>query len=79
VMSVCVFVCVCVCLPVCGHIFSTTHPIFTFLCVLPLAMARSSSGSIVIRYLLKARLLDVTAQLKHSAQAALGLAINSVQ
>jgi len=49
---VCVCVCVFVCLFLCDHIFGTTHPIFTmcFVCVLPMAMARSSSGGIMIRY-----------------------------
>ena len=52
-------------------------------------MARSFSGVVVIRYLLavygdvmsahKPRLLDVATQLKHSAHAALGLAINCAQ
>ena len=52
-----------------------------------MAVARSSSGGVVIRYvfrvlwttpylLIKPRLLDVAAQLKRSAHAALGLAIN---
>ena len=54
---------------------------------LPMAVARSSSGGVAIRYVLpvfmddvifaqKPKLLDVAAQLKHSAHAALGLAIN---
>jgi len=44
-----------VCLSVCvfvgrDHIFGTTRPIFTkFLCMLPMAVARSSYGSVVIR------------------------------
>ena len=52
-----------------------------------MAVARSSSGGVAIRYVLpvfmddvifaqKPRLLDVAAQLKHSAHATLGLAIN---
>jgi len=54
-----------------------------------MAEARSSSGGVVIHYVLpvfddvifahRARLLDVAAQLKRSAHAALGLAINCVQ
>jgi len=55
-----------------------------------LLLARSTSGGVVIRYVLsvfiddvicaqKPRLLDVVDQLKHSAQAALGLAINCAQ
>jgi len=58
--------------------------------MLPMAVARSSSGGIVITlctfgfvgdiiFAHKPRSLDVAAQLKHSAHAALGLAINCVQ
>jgi len=51
VMSV--FVCVCVCLSVRDHISGTTRPIFTkFLCMLPMAVARSSCDGVVIRYVL---------------------------
>ena len=51
VMSV--SVCACVRLSVRDHIFGTTRPIFTkFLCMLPVAAARSSSGGVVIRYVL---------------------------
>jgi len=52
---VCLCVCVCVCVFVspCDHIVGTTCPIFTsFLCILPMAMARSSSGNVVICYVL---------------------------
>ena len=43
----CMFVCMCVCLSVCEHIFRTTRAIFTkFLCMLPVAMARPSSGGV---------------------------------
>ena len=43
----------CVCVSVHDHIFRTTHPIFTnFLCMLPMAMARSSSGGVVTRCML---------------------------
>ena len=43
-----------VCLSARDHIFGTTRPIFTkFLCILPVAVARSSSGGVVIiRYVL---------------------------
>jgi len=58
--------------------------------MLPMAVARSSSDGIVIIlctsgfmddviFAHKPRLLDVTAQLKRSAHAALGLAINFAQ
>ena len=44
---------VCVCLSFRDHIFGIARPIFTnFLCVLPMAVARSSSGGVVIRYVL---------------------------
>ena len=49
VMSVSVCVCVSLCLSVCDHIFGTTRPIFTkFLCMLLMAVARSSSGGVVM-------------------------------
>jgi len=57
--------------------------------MLPMAVARFSSGGVVIRYVLpvlwmtifahEPRLLDVAAQLKRSAHIALGLAINCAQ
>jgi len=51
VMSV--SVCLSVCLSVRDHIFGTTRPIFTkFLRSLPMAVARSCSGGVVIRYVL---------------------------
>ena len=47
--SIVMSVSVCVCLSVRDHIFGTTRPIFTnFLCVLPMAVARSCSGGVVI-------------------------------
>ena len=85
----CVCVCVCVCL---SAIISSQEHLgrsSNFLCTLPKAVARSSSGGVVIRYVLpvlynvndvvfahKPRLLDVAAQLNRRAHAALGLAIN---
>ena len=46
-------VCVCVCLSVRDYISRTARPVFEFLCMLPMAVvARSSSGSVVIRYVL---------------------------
>ena len=84
--------CVSVCLSaIIRPIFGTTCPIFTnFLCTVPMAVARSSSRVVVICYALpffvddvifalKPRLLDVAAQLKRSAHATLGLAINGAQ
>jgi len=51
VMSV--SVCLSVCVFVRDHIFGTTRPIFTkSLCLLPVAVARSPSGGLVIRYIL---------------------------
>ena len=52
-LSVCLCVCVRVCLSVCEHISGTPGPIFmNFLCRSPMAVARSCSGSIAIRYVL---------------------------
>jgi len=51
-VSVCLSVCLCVCL---SAIVSsgTTRPIFTnFLCMLPVALALSSSGGVEMRYVL---------------------------
>jgi len=46
-----VSVCLCVCLSLRDHISGTTRPIFTkFLRMLPMAVARSFSGGVVIRY-----------------------------
>jgi len=51
--SIVMSVCVCVCLSVRSHIFGTARSTFTnFLSVLPVAMARSSSGSVIIHYIL---------------------------
>jgi len=49
-----VSVCVCVGVFVCPwtYICGTTLPIFKFLCMLRMAVARSSSGGVVIRYVL---------------------------
>jgi len=48
-VSVCVCVCVCVCLSVRDYSFGTTRPIFTkCLAMLPMPVARSSSGDVVI-------------------------------
>jgi len=52
-VCVCVCVCVCLCLSVHEHIVGTTRPIFTNVCVmLPMAVTRSSSGGVMIRYVL---------------------------
>jgi len=51
VMSV--SVCLCVCLSARDHVFGTTRPILTkFLYMLTMAVARTSSGGFVIRYVL---------------------------
>jgi len=53
---VCLSVCLCVCLSVREHIFETARPIFTrffvHVTLLPMVVARSSSGGIVICYVL---------------------------
>jgi len=50
---VCLSECVSVCLFVRHHISGNTRPIFVkFLCMLPVAVARSSSGGVAIRYVL---------------------------
>jgi len=51
-MSVSVCLSVCLCSFVRDNIFGTTRPIFTkfFLCMLPIAVARSSSGGVVISF-----------------------------
>ena len=79
-MGVSLCLSVCVCLFVRDHIFGTTRPIFAnFSCTLPMAVARSSSGGVVICYVLpvlwmtiisahRTGLLDVAAQLKRRAQ-----------
>jgi len=41
---------VCVCVSVHENMSETTRVIFIFLCMLPMAVARSSSGVVVIRY-----------------------------
>jgi len=73
-MSVSVCLSVCACLSVCDHISGTTRPISQiFLYMLPMAVARSSSGGVVICYVfpvlwmtsyLHIRLLDVAARLR---------------
>jgi len=50
-LSICVCACVCVCLSLHEQFSETTQRIFTnFLCMLPVAVARSSSGGVVTRY-----------------------------
>jgi len=78
-----VYVCVRARLSVCDHIFGTTRPIFTeffYTCYLwPVLLWRRSgvlrrpiSGFMDdVIFVHKQRLLDVAAQLKHSAHAAL--------
>jgi len=87
-MSVSVCVRVCLSAIICPELHVRSPPIF--LCMLPMAVARSLFGGVVICYVLpvfvddvmfahKLRLLDVAAQLKRSAHAALGLAVNCAQ
>ena len=92
-VSVCLSVClcVCVCLSVRDHIYGTTRPIFTNFfvrvtcgCCSVLLWRRSdtlcTSGFMDdVIFAQKPRLLDVAGQLKRSAHAALGLAINRAQ
>jgi len=85
--SVCLSVCVCACLSVHDHIFGTTHPIFTkFLCMILMAMAQSSYGGVVVRYVLPVLWRTSYLTISHGcstsppswsahAHAALGLAI----
>ena len=87
----CVCVSVCVCLSVRDHIFGSARPIFTKFCMnviygrgLVLLWRRSNilctSGFIDdVMFAHKPRLINVAAQLKRSAHAALGLAINGAQ
>jgi len=84
-------VCVCACLSVHKHIYATTRPIFTTF----LMRVTYGRGSVLlwrrsdmsctscfmddVMFAHKPRLLDVAAQLKRGAHAALGLAINHAQ
>ena len=92
-VSVCVRVCVCVCVCLSGrdHIFGTTRLIFTKIFVRVTygrgsfliwrrndTLCTSSFMDDVI-FVHKSRLLDVAAQLKRSAHAAFGLAVNCAQ
>jgi len=53
IVSVSLYVCVCVCLSVRDHIFGTTRPMFTkFFVLVTMAVGRSSSGGVVICYVL---------------------------
>jgi len=86
-----VSVCLCVCLSVRDHISGTTRPIFTKFVV----HAIYGRGSVLlwqrgdtlytsgfmddVTFAPKPRLLDVAAQLKRSAHAALGLAVKCAQ
>ena len=52
-LSVCVSACLCLCLSAHKHISRTTGPILAnFLCRSPVAVVRSSSGGVVIHYIL---------------------------
>jgi len=83
-LFVCLSVCLCVCLSVREHIFGTTRPIYTE-CFLHVTYDRGSlllwrhSDTLCtfglmnnVIFAQKLRLLDVAAQLKRSAHAALG-------
>ena len=90
-MSASVCVCVCVCLPARAIIFGNTRPIFINFFVhvayghgSVLLWRRSdtlcTSGFMDdVIFVHKPRLVDVAAQLKRSAHAALGLATNCAQ
>jgi len=87
----CVCLCVCLSTIISSELHVRSSP--NVLCVLPVAVARSSSGGVVhtlctssfmddVIFAHKPMLLDVAAQLKRSAasaHAALGLAINCAQ
>jgi len=85
VMSV--SVCLCLSAIISSELVVRSSPIF--LCVLPMAVARSSSGGVMtlrtsgfmddVIFAYKPRLLDVAAHLKRIAHAALGSAINCAQ
>jgi len=90
-MSLCVSVSVCVCFSVRDDIFGTTCPIFNkffvhvtcgrgsvLLCRRSGILCTSGFTDDVI-FAHKPRLLDISAQLKSSAHATLGLAINCAQ
>ena len=90
--SIVMTVSVCQCLSVREHISGNARPIFTkFLCMFAMAVARSFSGGVAIRYVLP--VLRMTSYLclnqgnstwqtswrKHSPHAAVDLAINGAQ
>jgi len=65
----CQSVCLSLCLSANDHIFGTTRPIFTnFLCMLPMAVARSSSCGVVIRYVLPVLWMTSFLLISHVAQ-----------
>jgi len=73
-----VSVCLCALLSVRDHIFGTTRPIFTkLLCIVPMAVARSSSDAVAIRYVLPVSwmtsylLITKAARRRRSAEAQL--------
>ena len=65
--------CVCVCVCVCENISGTIRAIFTnFMCVLPMSVARSSSGMLTIgRIAFRREGVDGSAQRGRSAMIAL--------
>ena len=77
-LSVCLSLSLCVCLSVNDHNFGTTRAIFIEFFV-RVIYDRGSGFMDDVIFAHKPRLLDVAAQLKRSAHAALGLAINCAQ
>ena len=64
-----VSVCLSVCLSANDHIFGTTRPIFTnLLCMLPMTVAWSFSGGVVIRYVLPVLWMTSFLLISHVAQ-----------
>ena len=78
-MSVSVWLCVCVCVCLSAILSSELHVRSSpnFLRMLPVAVYFRFMDNVIFAY--KTRFLDVAAQLKRTAHAALGLAINCAQ
>ena len=73
-VSVCLSICVCVCVFVCpgACVWKYTSDFYQFLCMLPMAMARSSSGGVAISYVLP--VLSMTSYLRISQLTQLNVA-----